>query len=568
MPARTAEALRACAAGRLRPRYASHRPISPAGWLARLLAAQLEASERLLPLAALEHAPPPTFPPTMVNVKSLLGRQPESYSRKKEYVFGPTLGEGTFGAVRLATRVGASRPHVAGANGDRASTRAPASTSASAGAAVPWSRPGPAPGPDLAPPPAGTVRTASRSFGARESHAYPGQRVAVKVIPKKVLRGHLDYVETEIGVLASLSPPHPHVVRLLDWFSSYDKYYLVFELADGGELFDCLVARGKFSERDAADLVRSVAGALEYLHAHGVVHRDVKPENILFRSKEQDADVVLVDFGIARALHSPGERLTSAAGSLGYAAPEILLGEGHGTPVDLWSLGVITYTLLCGYAPFRTDDPKLLAAETKAGRIPFHARHWDRISGPAKDFVQRCLTLDPTLRMTAPQALVHPWLAATGAQPTADISSALQANYRRRLRAAVLAVRAGTRMRHLAALARREDPDGHAQTAFEDHVSTDTAQEAKAEWKRHEVGKARTQLGLGPGDFESEDDGEEASDGATAATAASGRAPIRREASSDTRRPTSPVADSAVLDGEATPLGLPSTGATKAALVW
>lgn len=127
------------------------------------------------------------------------------------------------------------------------------------------------------------------------------------------------------------------------------QYYLVFEAASGGELFDRILQKGKFTELDACRTLKAVLGAIQYLHHHQIVHRDVKPENILFRTKEEDANIVLVDFGIAQHLEAEDELLTNVCGSYGYAAPEILSKKGHGKAVDLWSLGVITYTMLCEY---------------------------------------------------------------------------------------------------------------------------------------------------------------------------------------------------------------------------
>ncbi|PWN25928.1 Pkinase-domain-containing protein [Jaminaea rosea] len=319
-----------------------------------------------------------------------LARQPESYHKKKEYQFKSTLGEGTFGIVRSAV----------------------------------WK---------AADPPIG---------------------VAVKVISKRILKGHDEVVQGEMDVLKGLD--QPHVVKFLDWFESKDKYYLVFEEATGGELFERILSRGRFTELDARRTIRAVLSAIQYLHHHNIVHRDVKPENILYRTAAEDANVVLVDFGIAQHLETEDELLTNVCGSYGYAAPEILAKKGHGKPVDVWSLGVITYTMLCGYTPFRSDDPAKLAAETQRGRIDFHDRYWKNISQEAKDFVKACLTVEPGKRITADEAMNHAWMQEPPTSEEAgkhDISVGLRENYRKRWKTAINAVRASTKFRTFAALA-------------------------------------------------------------------------------------------------------------------
>lgn len=142
--------------------------------------------------------------------------------------------------------------------------------------------------------------------------------------------------------LRFLTPLH---ARSNNDLSCSPQYYLVFEEATGGELFDRILSRGRFTELDACRTIRAVLSAVQYLHHHNIVHRDVKPENILYRTEAEDANVVLVDFGIAKHLEADDELLTNVCGSYGYAAPEILSKKGHGKPVDLWSLGVITYTM-------------------------------------------------------------------------------------------------------------------------------------------------------------------------------------------------------------------------------
>ncbi|KAN0064850.1 Calmodulin-dependent protein kinase cmk2 [Thecaphora frezii] len=332
-----------------------------------------------------------------MGLHDLLSRQPESYVKKKEYTFNKTLGEGSFGVVRSAL----------------------------------WKA------------------------------ADPPINVAVKVIHKKILKGHNEIVKDEMDVLKGLD--QPHVVKFLDWFESKDKYYLVFEEATGGELFERILAKGRFTETDACQTIRAVLSAIQYLHHHHIVHRDIKPENILYRTKAEDANVVLVDFGIAAHMKDDEEVLTTVCGSFGYAAPEILARKGHGKAVDMWSLGVITYTMLCGYTPFRSDDPATLAAETQRGRIEFHDRYWKNISSEAKDFVKACLTVDPKKRITADEAMEHSWFTSHSNAPSShDISAGLRENYRQRWKSAIAAVRASTKFKTFAAIAASDQASAQA----------------------------------------------------------------------------------------------------------
>lgn len=137
---------------------------------------------------------------------------------------------------------------------------------------------------------------------------------------------------------------------------------------------------------------------------------DLKPENLLYLTKSPDSSLVLADFGIAKMLDSHESVLTTMAGSFGYAAPEIMLKQGHGKPVDMWSLGVITYTLLCGYSPFRSENVADLIEESKSGRIVFHGRYWKDVSVEAKEFILNLLQPDPSKRLTSEEALQDVWL--------------------------------------------------------------------------------------------------------------------------------------------------------------
>lgn len=241
----------------------------------------------------------------------------------------------------------------------------------------------------------------------------PDGKVAIKIILKKNVKGNERMVWDELEMLQALK--HPHIVRFVDWFESRDKWYIVTELATGGELFDRICEQGKFTEKDASQTIKQVLDAVNYLHNRNVVHRDLKPENLLYLSKDPDSDLVLADFGIAKMLDTKDEVLTTMAGSFGYAAPEVMLKKGHGKPVDMWSMGVITYTLLCGYSPFRSENLQDLIDECSNGKVVFHERYWRDVSADAKDFIMRLLQPDPDDRSTSQQALKHPWLSGENA---------------------------------------------------------------------------------------------------------------------------------------------------------
>ncbi|RYP18260.1 hypothetical protein DL767_009866 [Monosporascus sp. MG133] len=229
-------------------------------------------------------------------------------------------------------------------------------------------------------------------------------------------------VRNEIAVLKKVSMGHQNILTLVDYFETMNNLYLVTDLALGGELFDRICRKGSYYESDAADLIRATLSAVAYLHDHGIVHRDLKPENLLFRTPEDNADLLIADFGLSRIMDEEQFHvLTTTCGTPGYMAPEIFKKTGHGKPVDIWAIGVITYFLLCGYTPFdRDSDFEEMQAILNADYSFQPTDYWRGVSDHAKDFIRRCLTVDPNRRMTAHEALSHAFVAPWNLGPDAD----------------------------------------------------------------------------------------------------------------------------------------------------
>ncbi|KAG0232579.1 hypothetical protein BGW42_008093 [Actinomortierella wolfii] len=237
-----------------------------------------------------------------------------------------------------------------------------------------------------------------------------GKKFALKIILRKTLQGKGTMLETEISVLSKVR--HPNCVSLLEMFETEDAVYLVTDLAEGGELFEQLLQKGYYTEGDAARLVRDVLLGVEYLHSMDIVHRDLKPENLLFKDKSENAKLMITDFGLSKVLTGDNHVLMTACGTPGYVAPEVLQQTGHGKPVDMWSIGVIAYTLLVGFMPFYGEDQGALFEAIMSGEYEYEEEYWEHISPLAKAFIDSLLVTDPEQRPTASRALDHPWFRA------------------------------------------------------------------------------------------------------------------------------------------------------------
>ncbi|GMI09643.1 hypothetical protein TrVE_jg9701 [Triparma verrucosa] len=256
-----------------------------------------------------------------------------------------------------------------------------------------------------------------------------GTTWAIKIIDKKALNDE-DREALQVECDTMMKVDHDNIVRLKEVFDNESKFYMVLEVCAGGELFDRIVEMEHYSEKEACHAFAQMTEAVGHCHKLNIVHRDLKPENLLYEGEMPNMNLKLADFGLAQML-SPMKHLHTACGTPGYVAPEILKGKDYGKEVDMWSLGVILYILLCGFPPFYEEHTPELFKVIKRGEYDFPSPYWDEVGDSAKDLINKLLVVEPSQRYTAAQVFSHPWMQSENHTKTGGALIHFQGNLKR-----------------------------------------------------------------------------------------------------------------------------------------
>lgn len=234
-----------------------------------------------------------------------------------------------------------------------------------------------------------------------------GEQVAIKCISKnRIEKEELALLKREINIMKKLD--HPHIIKFYEVINSKNNLYLVLEYLGGGELFEAICQRGNYAENEAAEILKQILEAVDYCHKQNIAHRDLKPENLLLSTKEPPF-VKIADFGLSKEFSN--DKLATACGTPDYVAPEVVMGDSdYGIEVDIWSIGVIAYILLCGVPPFQEPNQPELFDKIMNAEYDFPSPIWDDVSEEAKNFVRRILVVSAKERATATELLCDPWL--------------------------------------------------------------------------------------------------------------------------------------------------------------
>nr|XP_022912874.1 calcium/calmodulin-dependent protein kinase type II alpha chain isoform X14 [Onthophagus taurus] len=342
-----------------------------------------------------------------------------------------------------------------------------------------------------------------------------GLEFAAKIInTKKLSARDFQKLEREARICRKLQHPNivsnpevlKHLVRLHDSIQEENYHYLVFDLVTGGELFEDIVAREFYSEADASHCIQQILESVNHCHQNGVVHRDLKPENLLLASKAKGAAVKLADFGLAIEVQGEQQAWFGFAGTPGYLSPEVLKKEPYGKPVDIWACGVILYILLVGYPPFWDEDQHRLYAQIKAGAYEYPSPEWDTVTPEAKNLINQMLSVNPSKRITAAEALKHPWIcqrervaSVVHRQETVDCLKKF--NARRKLKGAILTTMLATRNFSSRSIIVRKEGGSQVKESTD---SSTTLEDEDIKARRQEIIKMTEQLieAINTGDFE------------------------------------------------------------------
>ncbi|XP_076673403.1 calcium/calmodulin-dependent protein kinase II isoform X34 [Andrena cerasifolii] len=332
-----------------------------------------------------------------------------------------------------------------------------------------------------------------------------GHEFAAKIInTKKLTARDFQKLEREARICRKLQ--HPNIVRLHDSIQEENYHYLVFDLVTGGELFEDIVAREFYSEADASHCIQQILESVHHCHHNGVVHRDLKPENLLLASKAKGAAVKLADFGLAIEVQGEAQAWFGFAGTPGYLSPEVLKKEPYGKPVDIWACGVILYILLVGYPPFWDEDQHRLYAQIKTGSYDYPGPEWDTVTPEAKNLINQMLTVNPSKRITASEALKHPWICqrervASVVHRQETVECLKKFNARRKLKGVILTTMLATRNFTSRSIMTKK---GDGSQVKESTDSSTTIEDDDVKARRQEIIKMTEQLieSINTGDFE------------------------------------------------------------------
>jgi serine/threonine protein kinase len=283
-------------------------------------------------------------------------------------------------------------------------------------------------------------------------HRSTQESFAIKIVTKaKLSKEDEAALKDEIDVLKDLE--HKHIIRLYDVFEEPQHYFMVTEKMMGGELFDRIVQKSYYNEKEARDTCEIVFSAIHYCHKKKVAHRDLKPENLLLTSENDDSDIKVADFGFAKRVSTP-KSLTTQCGTPGYVAAEILEGKPYDTQADMWSIGVIVYILLGGYPPFIESNQRTLFRKIRKGQYEFHEEYWGQVSDDAKDLIRNLLTVNPDERYNSSRALGNKWIGAdakklAGQDLGTQLAQFKKFNAKRKFKAAVSTVMAANKLNSL-----------------------------------------------------------------------------------------------------------------------